>query len=196
MSWDFGPVAESPAPASRISLPNDIRWFPLLWHFVTLCGVGHDIGHDGIAEAAFVLIHEDGLAAVVHEIVFQVTTEVRWREVNLDALLGVLLLNKLQRRHKVAVGTDEDDGVGGIEHTVGYHADGNVHVGLLFLGPRDGIVTIGTLNLLVEILAAHHLEAVAVDKLVGIEESAPICLVMIKKQLGRFDLQTPFVNFI
>ena len=63
-------TAESPASASRISLPHDIRWFPLLRHFVTLDAVGHDIGHDGIAEAAFVLMHEDGLAAVVHEIVF------------------------------------------------------------------------------------------------------------------------------
>ena len=33
-------------------------------------------------------------------------------------------------------------------------------------------MTIRTLNLLVEILAAHHLEAVAVDKFIGIEESA------------------------
>ena len=117
-------------------------------------------------------MHEDGLAAVVHEIVFQVATEVRGREVNLDALLGVLLLNELQRRHKVAVGTDKDDGVGGVKHTVGYHTYGDVHVGLLFLGARNGIVAVGALNLLVEILAAHNLEAVAVDKLVGIEESA------------------------
>ena len=42
-------------------------------------------------------------------------------------------------------------------------------------------MAIRALNLLVEILAAHLLEAVAVDKLVGIEDSAPICLVMIKK---------------
>ena len=108
---------------------------------------------------------------MVHEIVFQVATEVRWREVNLDAFLRVLLLNELQRRYKVTVGTDEDDGIGRVEHTVGYHADGDVHVGLLFLGSRYGIVTIGALNLLVEILAAHHLEAVAVNKLVGIKKS-------------------------
>ena len=92
-----------------------------------------------------------------------------------------MLLNELQRRNEVAVGTDEDDGIGGIEHTVGNHTNGNVHVGLFLLGARDSIVAVGTLNLLVEILAAHLLEAVAVDKLVGIEESAPICLVMIKK---------------
>ena len=50
--------AESPASTSRISLPHDIRWFPLLTHFITLYAVGHYIGHDGIAEAAFVLIHK------------------------------------------------------------------------------------------------------------------------------------------
>ena len=69
---------------------------------------------------------------MVYEIVFQVATEVRGREIYLDTLLWVLLLNELQRRYKVAVGTNEDDGVGGVEHTVGYHADGDVHVGLLF----------------------------------------------------------------
>ena len=54
-------------------------------------------------------------------------------EIDLDTLLRVLLLNELQRRNEVAVGTDKDDGIGGVEHTVGYHADGDVHVGLLFL---------------------------------------------------------------
>lgn len=164
-------AAESPASASRISSPHDIRWFPLLWNLVTFGAVGHYIGHDGITETALVLIHEDGLAAVVHEIVLQVATEVRGREVNLDALLRVLPLNELQRWHEVAVGTDEDDGVGGVEHAVGNHADGDVHVGLLLLGARDGVVTIWTLNLLVEIFATHYLEAVAVDKFVGVEES-------------------------
>jgi len=106
---------------------------PLFGYFVTLCTVCHYIGHDGITETALVLIHENGLAAVVYEIVFQVATEVRGREIYLDTLLWVLLLNELQRRYKVAVGTNEDDGVGGVEHTVGYHADGDVHVGLFFL---------------------------------------------------------------
>ena len=71
---------------------------------------------------------------MVYEIVFQVATEVRGREIYLDTFFWVLFLNKLQRWYEVAIGTDEDDGVGGVEHTVGYHADGDVHVGLFSSG--------------------------------------------------------------
>jgi len=46
-------------------------------------------------------------------------------------------------------------------------------------------VTIGTLNLLVEILAAHHLEAVAVDKFIGIEESTLTTALLRVERRGR-----------
>ena len=57
---------------------------------------------------------------MVCQVVLQVATEIRRREIHFDALLWIFLLNKLKRWHKVAVGTDENDTVGGIEYTVGY----------------------------------------------------------------------------
>ena len=108
---------------------------PFFWHFVTFCAVCYYIGHDSITETAFVLIHEDRLAAVVNEIVFQVATEVRGWKINLDALLWVLLLNELQRRYKVTVGTDKYNGVSSIKYAVGNHTHGDIHIGFLFLRP-------------------------------------------------------------
>ena len=108
---------------------------PLFWHFVTFCAVCYYIGHDSITKTAFVLIHEDRLAAVVNEIVFQVATEVRGWKINLDALLWVLLLNELQRRYKVTVGTDKYNGVSSIKYAVGNHTHGDIHIGFLFLRP-------------------------------------------------------------
>ena len=108
---------------------------PFFWHFVTFCAVCYYIWHDSITETAFVLIHEDRLAAVVNEIVFQVATEVRGWKINLDALLWVLLLNELQRRYKVTVGTDKYNGVSSIKYAVGNHTHGDIHIGFLFLRP-------------------------------------------------------------
>ena len=59
------------------------------------------IRHNGITETTLILIHQNGLTATMSQIVFQVTAEIRWGKVNFDALLGIVLLNKLQGRHKV-----------------------------------------------------------------------------------------------
>ena len=81
-------------------------------------------------------------------------------------------LDELQGWNKVAVGTDEHNGIGSVKHAVGNHSHGDIDIGFLLFRPLDGVMAIRTLNLFVEILAAHHFEAVAIDKFVGIEESA------------------------
>ena len=58
------------------SSPYNICGTPFLGTFVTLCAIGHHVGHNGIAESALVLVHQYGLAAVMREVVLQVATEV------------------------------------------------------------------------------------------------------------------------
>ena len=49
-------------------------------------------------------------------------------------------------------------------------------------------MAIGALNLLVEILAAHHLETVTIDKLVGVEEGAlSAALFRVERRGGKID---------
>ena len=76
----------------------DISRSPLLRHIIAFCTISNNIRHNSIAKAAFVLIHQNGLAAMVSKVVFQVTTEVRWWEINLDTLLGILFLDELHGR--------------------------------------------------------------------------------------------------
>ena len=112
-------------------LSYDTCWPPLLWHFILLCAISHYVRHNGITEASLVLMHQNGLAAMMSKIVFQITTEIRWREVNLDALLRIVLLNELQGWHKVAVSTNQHHGICSIENAITYHADRDVYVCLL-----------------------------------------------------------------
>ena len=57
-------------------------------------------------------------------------------------------------------------------------------------------MAIGTLYLLVEILAAHHLETVAIDEFVGIEESAlAAALFRIKWRGGKIDDFLYYLSF-
>ena len=81
-----------------------------------------------------------------------------------------MLLYELQWWDKVAVRTDKDDGVCSVKHTIGYHADRDVHIGLFLLRAGNGVMAVGTLNLFVEVLATHYLKAVAVQELVSVEE--------------------------
>ena len=90
-----------------MTLSYDIGRPPLLGHLITLCTISNYIRHDGITEATLVLIHQNGLAAMMSQVVFQITTEVRWREVNFNALLRIMLLNELQGWYKIAVGTNQ-----------------------------------------------------------------------------------------
>ena len=55
---------------------HDICGTPFLGHFVTFCAVGHHVGHNGITEPTLVFVHQYGLAAVMHEVILQVATEV------------------------------------------------------------------------------------------------------------------------
>ena len=57
-------------------LPHNICGTPFLGNFVTLCAIGHHVGHNGIAETALVLVHQNWLAAMMREVVLQVATEV------------------------------------------------------------------------------------------------------------------------
>ena len=69
---------------------------------------------------------------MVSQIIFQVTAIIgRWK-IDLDTLLRILLLNKLQRWYEVTVSTHKYNTVCGIKNTVCYHSNGNVHIGLLF----------------------------------------------------------------
>jgi len=57
-------------------------------------------------------------------------------------------------------------------------------------------MAIGALNLLVEILAAHHLEAVAIDEFVGIEESTlAATLLWVERRGSKIDDFLYFLTF-
>ena len=100
------------------TLSYDIGWSPLLRHLITLCTISNHIRHDGITESTLVLIHQNGLAAMMSQVIFQVATEIRWRKVNFNALLRIVLLNKLQGWNKVAVGTNQHNGISSIKYAV------------------------------------------------------------------------------
>ncbi len=119
----------------KVALSYNVGWSPFLRHLISLCAISNHIRHDGITESTLVLIHQNGLAAMMSQVVFQITTEIRWREVNLNALLRIVLLNELQRRHKVAIGTNQHNCICNIEYTISYHADRDVYIGFLFFWP-------------------------------------------------------------
>ena len=81
-----------------------------------------------------------------------------------------MLLNKLQRWHKIAIGTDKDYTICGIKNAIGNHSHGDIYIRFLLFRPRDGIVAIRTLYLLVKVFSTDDFKAVAVDELVSIKE--------------------------
>lgn len=57
-------------------LPHNVCGAPFLWHFVMFGAIRHHIWHNGIAETALVLVHQDWLAAMMRKVIFQVTTKI------------------------------------------------------------------------------------------------------------------------
>ena len=93
-----------------------------------LCAVSHYIRHNGISETTLILIHQDWLAIMVYQVIFQITTKIGRREINFNTFPWVLLLNEFQWWHEVAISTDKDDAVGSIKYTIGYHPYRNIHI--------------------------------------------------------------------
>lgn len=77
---------------------------PLVGNGICLTVFGNRVRHYCRLKTADILNHQNRLAAMMNEIVFQVIAKIGWWKVDLDAYFRKQTLNKFDRRHKVTVG--------------------------------------------------------------------------------------------
>lgn len=98
------------------------------------------------------------------------------------------MLNEFQWWHEVAVGTNQNNGICGIEHAIGHHSDGNIHIGFLLLWSRNGVMAVGTLYLFLKVLTANHLETFSIQEFIGVEKGTlPTALLWIERRSCEID---------